>query len=841
MVSGARECVRALPAYSHRLYDARVTGQTPDFVPPPRNLAPAQVDRTPRTAIIASLAAHALIVVLVIHWEFESDVHPTKEGSPPLEVDIITDVLQVAPPIDQLTSLSGEEPTTPSIPSAQPSLEPVDPQPIAPTSPATSQQSLPPPASKESAAPEVVAAALPPTTEGPVAETPLEMKALETAATVVPAVPAAGDAPIPTPAASVKPAPTAEALVAAAPESSLRATDAPGSFEGIPPAGSLEAADAALDVAESVGAEATVPALGVPEDARPTVSMTTLQATDDTSQAASELGPPSPTNEADGPPDTLPPAPGQAAVPATVVSHAAVTATADPLPTDAAVHPAPLTAAEAEGAEIAPPAQETTEVTSAQDLPESVQPDELERWRLAARKPPSGLSAAPGESTPTPVVTDLSAAPNVDDEETTTVIDMVPTDERELVRPGENPRQVLEAAASAPPLNNSSEGEPVTSPATPVSRTEDSASLPSQIIPAADSPPPLSSNDSPRADTGAPGPTAPVVAILPGRDRINSLQPHAVQPVAPDSPTAAASPRLPSQIATAETNLASSQPIQPLSIQPSDSTPVGSAASANVAAPSSPIGDVAVAVPPRDVMQAFDPDQEIRNTLGQYGCARITSRYALSKSEVLLSGHVQSEADLRDLLAKISATAGVKIVDSSDLYVVGEPYCRVLTFLSRSDMTRSDEQREVIASIGQPAQSGVLNLFAGMPIEIDLRAPDFSAYIYVDYYTSDGKVFHLLPAPGLGQELFRPDQRFELGGASDVGRRLTVAPPFGLDMVVALGSSKPLFDKERPAAETSAGYIAALDSVIDRAKAADPDLRLEYAYHLIFTSASPTQ
>ena len=74
-----------------------------------------------------------------------------------------------------------------------------------------------------------------------------------------------------------------------------------------------------------------------------------------------------------------------------------------------------------------------------------------------------------------------------------------------------------------------------------------------------------------------------------------------------------------------------------------------------------------------------------------------------------------------------------------------------------------------------------------------------------------------------------------------MGRRLTVAPPFGLDMVVALGSSKPLFDKERPAAETSAGYIAALDSVIDRAKAADPDLRLEYAYHLIFTSASPTQ
>ena len=68
-----------------------------------------------------------------------------------------------------------------------------------------------------------------------------------------------------------------------------------------------------------------------------------------------------------------------------------------------------------------------------------------------------------------------------------------------------------------------------------------------------------------------------------------------------------------------------------------------------------------------------------------------------------------------------------------------------------------------------------------------------------------------------------------------------MAPPFGLDMVVALGSSESLFDDKRPPAEDAHTYLAALAAAIDRVKQDHPGLKLEYAYHLIFTLDSASQ
>jgi hypothetical protein len=240
------------------------------------------------------------------------------------------------------------------------------------------------------------------------------------------------------------------------------------------------------------------------------------------------------------------------------------------------------------------------------------------------------------------------------------------------------------------------------------------------------------------------------------------------------------------------------------------------------------------------VIEPVDPDGRIDSSLKGLKCARVESKYALRGGNVELSGHVKTDADRADLLPQISAIPGVKTISAASLYIVGEPYCDVLTLLARAD--RSREQRGDIKEIGNPAQAGVMRLTRGEPVKLNLKAPDFPAFLYVDYFSTDGKVFHLVPNRDYGDEPFAPGERFGLGNPGDPGPQVRVAPPFGLDMVVALGSSERLFDDKRPRAEEAHyTYLAALAAAIDRVKQDHPGLKLEYAYHLIFTLESASQ
>ena len=90
-------------------------------------------------------------------------------------------------------------------------------------------------------------------------------------------------------------------------------------------------------------------------------------------------------------------------------------------------------------------------------------------------------------------------------------------------------------------------------------------------------------------------------------------------------------------------------------------------------------------------------------------------------------------------------------------------------------------------------------LTRGEPVKLHLKAPDFPAFLYVDYFSSDGKVFHLVPNRDYGDEPFTPGEPFGLGNPGDPGPQLRVAPPFGLDMAVVLASSERLFDETPPA------------------------------------------
>ncbi len=246
----------------------------------------------------------------------------------------------------------------------------------------------------------------------------------------------------------------------------------------------------------------------------------------------------------------------------------------------------------------------------------------------------------------------------------------------------------------------------------------------------------------------------------------------------------------------------------------------------------------AMLLPPRLDKPTASPRIALTQAIGGFDCARLQMGWDAAEGSVSISGHIRSSEDRDRLVATLTAIDGVKQVVNRNLYIVGEPYCRVLAFLGQPGLTKSSDQRQGLEMLGSPAQSGVVRLKAGMPLELKLAGPAFTAYIYVDYFTADGRVYHLLPTRNLEEQRVEPNEAFAVGGSRGRGLKATIGPPFGLDMVVAVASTRRLFPDVRPTSEDAKGYLSAFDAALAEARRRDPGVQLEYAYYLVQTFAN---
>jgi eukaryotic-like serine/threonine-protein kinase len=109
----------------------------------------------------------------------------------------------------------------------------------------------------------------------------------------------------------------------------------------------------------------------------------------------------------------------------------------------------------------------------------------------------------------------------------------------------------------------------------------------------------------------------------------------------------------------------------------------------------------------------------------------------------------------------------------------------------------------------------------GEQVRLRLVMPDFASRLRVDYLVHDGTVGHLYPQiadPALqitadAPRTFTPDETVNLSHPS-----WTITPPYGTDMIIAITSSQPLFDRPRPSnGETADVYLRALQTALERA------------------------
>jgi hypothetical protein len=117
-----------------------------------------------------------------------------------------------------------------------------------------------------------------------------------------------------------------------------------------------------------------------------------------------------------------------------------------------------------------------------------------------------------------------------------------------------------------------------------------------------------------------------------------------------------------------------------------------------------------------------------------------------------------------------------------------------------------------------------------------LVGPDFDGWLHVDYFDASGLVHHITPSPYSPLRRLEAREAVAVGAGGDAGLALsmTVGPPFGKDLLVAIVATAPLAEADRPVAEPGAAYLDRLAERVAQA-AADGAFRGEWAYIFVET------
>lgn len=221
-------------------------------------------------------------------------------------------------------------------------------------------------------------------------------------------------------------------------------------------------------------------------------------------------------------------------------------------------------------------------------------------------------------------------------------------------------------------------------------------------------------------------------------------------------------------------------------------------------------------------------------------CARVQTAFDPDTGALELRGHLRDEAQRAPLLSALSNQLGAGLPLQDQLLILPPPQCAILTSLDQLDLPQSEEQFTDPMLVGDQSQVKTYNFVAGQRLIVDLEAPDYPAFVYLDYFDANGDVIHLVPSAQRPLKAYDPAAVFSIGRPDpETGAPpalvLEIAPPFGQDIAVAYAASHPLYEEPRPFVEPAAAYLTFLQDRIAQVRSSHGDFRGEWAYLFVAT------
>jgi TIR domain len=200
---------------------------------------------------------------------------------------------------------------------------------------------------------------------------------------------------------------------------------------------------------------------------------------------------------------------------------------------------------------------------------------------------------------------------------------------------------------------------------------------------------------------------------------------------------------------------------------------------------------------------------ELAAATAEFSCASLGYSVAPDRT-VRLSGFAANPGDIDRLRSVVGRIGGIgKVV--LDVGVRIWPYCEAVVVL-----------QPVVERTPAPAPSLALvppgtGAHIGDALVIDIQAPSFDGYMYVDYFAdAEGHVIHLLP--NSRDTVTLQPQRVHLVLGNNPGARCwTLAgTPGEQQLVTLIATIRPLFSEPRPELDNATDYLPRLTDAINR-------------------------
>ena len=222
--------------------------------------------------------------------------------------------------------------------------------------------------------------------------------------------------------------------------------------------------------------------------------------------------------------------------------------------------------------------------------------------------------------------------------------------------------------------------------------------------------------------------------------------------------------------------------------------------------------------------------------IGTLDCSRLRLVALPGGEEVELRGHVPTAELASDLIRSSQRLVGDETRLVGNLMVLPSPQCGVLDAVEALGLTQSDDQSNDPLAVGDRARADMPRAFDGEIASFRFQAPAYDAHIYIDYFDAAGMVQHLMPSDFRGENRFRANAVFGIGDTVH-DPRLVFSEPLGIDIVLAIATTEPLYRGTRPFMETAEAYLAWLTDRVRAGRQENPDFRAEWAFMLILTEA----
>jgi hypothetical protein len=204
------------------------------------------------------------------------------------------------------------------------------------------------------------------------------------------------------------------------------------------------------------------------------------------------------------------------------------------------------------------------------------------------------------------------------------------------------------------------------------------------------------------------------------------------------------------------------------------------------------------------------PDAAVERLLSNVQCSVLEA--VVRGRTLVVEGYFGDRQSLATVLEPLAQAAGGLAVSTGQVREMDPLYCRPLEVLRPFVEASRDQNLSLAVST-----AGTDGRFReGDELLLTIKAPGHQSYIYVDYFSLDGNVVHMLPTTASRDNRLAAFGQTTLGNGGPAGS-WTVGEPFGTELITVISSPKPLFSKVRQEVEPSAGYLADLRKSLARA------------------------